>query len=136
MTSKLRPRYLRTRLCIWGDTHRPMVSRKYWSKNRMKQMIPVWSRSLKHSDEKKNYVDNVSANSGYSTDPSQLEPNNKDDSTISSQPSVTSDAEVLFSQPIAEDLVYSSTILANQDSIIGSDISFGICREFECANIQ
>ena len=31
-------------------------------------------------------------------------PNDKDDSTISSQPSVTSDAEASFAQPIAEDL--------------------------------
>ena len=92
----------------------------------MKQMIPVWSHILKRSDAKKNSVDNASANSEYSTDTSQPGTNDKDDSTISSQPSVTGDAEASFARPIAENLVHSSTILANKDSIIGSNISFGI----------
>ena len=121
---------------IWGDTHRPMVSRKYWSKNRMKQMIPVWNRVLKRSNAKKNSVDHVSANSGYSTYASQPGPNVKDDSTMSSQSSVASDAEASFTQPITEDLVHSSTILTNQDSVIGSNVSFGIGIAPTCANIN
>ena len=71
-------------------------------------------------------MDNVSANSGYSTYTSQPGPSDKADSTLSSQSSVTSDAEASFAQPILEDLVHSSTILANQDSIGGSNISFEI----------
>ena len=35
---------------IWEDTHRPMVSRKYWSNKHTKQMIPVWNHILKRSD--------------------------------------------------------------------------------------
>ena len=111
---------------IWEDTHRPVVSRKYWSKKRMKQMIPVWNRILKRSDAKQNSVDDVSADSGHSAYTSQPGPSDKDDSTISSQPSITSDANASFTQPITEDSVHSSTILADKHSIIGSNISFGV----------
>ena len=68
----------------------------------------------------------VSTNSGHSAYTSQPGPSDKDDSTISSQPSVTSDANASFTHPIAEDSVHLSTILANQHSIIGSNIFFGI----------
>ena len=98
-----------------------MVSHKYWSNKRMKQMFPVWNRILKRSDAKNNSVDNVSANSGYSTYTSQPGPSNKDESTISSQLSVTSDANASFTQPIVKYSVHSSTTLTNQDSIIGSN---------------
>ena len=30
-----------TQEIIWEDTHRPMVSSKYWSNKHMKHMIPV-----------------------------------------------------------------------------------------------
>ena len=113
---------------IWEDTHRPMVSRKYWSNKRMKQMIPVWNCILKRSDAKKKSVDEVSANSGNITYTytSQSGPSDKDNSTISSQLGVTGDANASFTWPIAEDLVHSNTILADEHSIIGSNISFGI----------
>ena len=111
---------------IWGDTHKPMVSRKYWSNKRMQQMIPVWNRILKLSDAKENSVDDVSADSGHSAYTAQPGPSDKDDSTTSSQPSVTSDANASFTQPITEDSVHSSTILADEHLIIGSNISFGI----------
>ena len=39
---------------IWEDIHRPMVNRNYWSKGRMKEMIPVWNRYLERLDAKKN----------------------------------------------------------------------------------
>ena len=116
MTSKLIPRYLHTRL-FWEDTHRPMVSRKYWSNKRMKQMIPVWNHILKRSNAKQNSVDNVSTDSGHSI--------TNDDCTISSQPSITNDANASFTQPITEDPVHSSTMLADEHSIIGSNILFG-----------
>ena len=103
-----------------------MVSRKYWSNKRMKQIIPVWNRILKRSDAKKNSVDNVSSNSGHRTYTSQPEPSNEDDSTIPIQTSVTSDANASFTHPIAEDSVHSNTILAGEHSIIESNISFGI----------
>ena len=115
-----------THKIIWEDTHRPMVSHKYWSNKRMKQMIPAWNRILKRSDAKQNSVDDVSADSGHSAYTSQPGPIDKDDFTISSQPSVTSDANASFSHPIAENSVHSSTTLANQHSIIGSNISFEI----------
>ena len=89
-------------------------------------MIPVWNHILKSSDTKKNSVDEVSANSGYSTYTSQSRPSDKDDFTMSSQLSVTSDANAFFTQPIAEDSVNSTTMHANQHSVIGSNISFGI----------
>ena len=57
---------------------------------------------------------------------SQWGPCDNDDSTISSQLSVTRDANASFTQPIAEGSVHSSTTLANQHSIIGSNISFEI----------
>ena len=92
---------------IWEDTHRPMamamVSRKYWSNKCRKQTIPVWNRILKRSDAEKNSMNNVSAYSGESTYTSQPGPSDKDDYTISSQPSVTSDANVSFTRPIAEE---------------------------------
>ena len=91
-----------------------MVSRKYWSNKRMKQMIPVWNRILKRSDAKQNSVDDVSADSGHSAYTSQPEP------------SITNDANASVTQPITEDSVHASTILANEHSIIGSNISFGI----------
>ena len=89
-------------------------------------MIHVWSCILKRPDAKKNYAGDVSANSGHSTYTSQPGPSDKDDSTISSQPRVTSDANASFTHPIAEESVHSNTRLANQHSIIGSTISFGI----------
>ena len=85
---------------IWEDTHRPMASCKYWSKKSIKQMILVWSRTLKRSDAKKNTTDDVSAKLGHSAYISQPGPSNKDDSTISSQFSVTSDANASFTQTI------------------------------------
>ena len=111
-----------------ADAHRPMVSRQHWSDKRMKQMIPVWNCILKRSDAKKKSVDEVSANSGNITYTytSQSGPSDKDNSTISSQLGVTGDANASFTWPIAEDLVHSNTILADEHSIIGSNISFGI----------
>ena len=91
---------------IWGGTHRPMVSRKYWSNKRMEQMIPVWSRILKRSDAKQNSVDGVYADSGHSAYTSQPGPSDKDDSTISSQPSITNDANASFTQTNTEDSVH------------------------------
>ena len=85
-------------------------------------MIPVWNRILKRSDAKKNSVDNVSSNSGHSTYTSQLRPSNEDDSTISSQTSVTSDAKSSFTHQNAEDSVHSNTIFADEHSIIGSNM--------------
>jgi len=99
---------------IWEDTHRPMVSRKYWSNKRTKQIIPVLNRILKRSDAKQNSVGDVSTDSGHSAYTSQPEP------------SITNDANASFTQPITEDSVHSSTILADEHSIIGSNISFGI----------
>ena len=81
---------------------------------------------LKRSDAKQNSVDGVSADSGHSAYTSQPEPSDKDGSTISIQPSITSDANASFTQPITEDSVHSSTILADEQSIIRSNISFGI----------
>ena len=116
-----------TQEVIWGKalTGLCMVSRKYLSNKRTQQMIPVWNSILKHSDAKKNSVDGVSANLRYSNT-SQLWPSNKDDSTISSRLSVTSDANASFTSPIVEDSVHSSTTLANQRTIIRRNISFGI----------
>ena len=71
-------------------------------------------------------MDNVSADSGHSAYTGQPGPSDKDDSTTPSQPSVTSDANASFNQPITEDQVHSSTILADEHLIIGSNISFGI----------
>ena len=110
---------------IWGDTHRPMVSCKYWSNKCMKLMIPVWNRILKRSDAEKDSVNDGSADSGHSTYTSHSGPSDKDGSTISSQPSITSDTNASFTHPIAEKSVHSNTTLANQHSIIGSNISFG-----------
>ena len=59
-------------------------------------------------------MDDVSADSGHSAYTSQPEP------------SITNDANASFTQPITEDSVHSSTILADEHSIIGSNISFGI----------
>ena len=89
-------------------------------------MIPVWNRILKRSDAKQNSVDDVSADSGHSAYTSQPGPSDKDDSTISSQPSITNDANASFTQPITEDSVHLSTMLSDKHSIIGSNISFGI----------
>ena len=63
---------------VWGDTHKPMVSRTYWSNKRMKQMIPAWNRILKRSYAKENSVDDVSADadSGHSAYTSQPGPRN------------------------------------------------------------
>ena len=71
-------------------------------------------------------MDDVSADSGQSAYTSQPGPNDKDNSTISSQPIITSGANASFTQPITEDSVHSSTILAVEHSIIGSNISFRI----------
>ena len=71
-------------------------------------------------------MDDISADSGHSAYTSQPGPSDKDDSTISSQPSITNDANASFTQPITEDSVHSSTILSDEHSIIGSNISFGI----------
>ena len=71
-------------------------------------------------------MDDVSADSGHSSHTSQpgLSITN-DDSTVSSQPSITNDANVSFTQPITEDSVHSRATLADKHSIIGSNISFG-----------
>ena len=97
---------------IWEDTHRPMVSRKYWSNKCMKQMIPVWNRILKRSDAKQNSVGDISAGSGHSAYTSQPEP------------SITNDANDSFTQPITEDSVHLSPILSDEHLIIGSNTSF------------
>ena len=44
-------------------------------------------------------------------------PSDKDDSTILSQPSVTSDANTSFTRPIAGDSVHSNTILAGEHAL-------------------
>ena len=103
-----------THKIIWEDNHRAMLSRKYWSNKRIKQMIPVWNRILKRSDAKQNSVDVISTNSRHSAYTSQLEP------------SITNDANASFTRPITEDSVHSSTILSDKHSIVGSNISFGI----------
>ena len=65
-------------------------------------------------------------NAGHSIYTSQPRTSDTDDSRISSQPSVTSDANASFTRPIAEESVHLNTTLPNQHSIIGSNISFGI----------
>ena len=97
---------------IWEDTHRPMVSRKYWSNKRMKHMIPVWNRILKRSDAMENSVDNASADSGHSP------------YTNHSEPSATDDADASFTNKITEDSVESDRVLSDENSIIGSNILF------------
>ena len=99
---------------IWDGIHKPMVSRKYWSNKRVKQLIPVWNRILKRSDAKENSVNNASADSGHSPYTNQ------------SESSVTNDADASFTHPITENSVNSDTVLADEHSIIGSNISFGI----------
>ena len=69
---------------------------------------------------KENSVDDVSANLRHSAYISQPEPSDKDDSTTSSQLSVTSDTNASFSQPIEEDSVHSSTTLTNQHQSLGA----------------
>ena len=71
-------------------------------------------------------MDDVSADSRHIAYTSQPEPNDKGDSTISSQHSATSDANASFTYPIADDSVHLNTILTDKHSIIGSNISFGI----------
>ena len=71
-------------------------------------------------------MDDLSASSGHSDYTSQPGPSDKDNSTRSSQLSVTNDANASFTKPIAEVLVHSSATLANQHSVIENNISFGI----------
>ena len=110
---------------IWDNIRRPMVSRKYWSNNRMRKMIPVWQRYLKRLDNNKDFAGDDAVNSGYSSRPSLIE--RDDTSTVSSYDSVTSDAtSVTFADAIAEDSVHSSTVFTDNDSLIGSVLSFNL----------
>ena len=112
---------------VWKDIHRPMVSRDYWSSDRMKLMTPVWKEYLKRLDQKKDSADDDSVNSGHTTDSSNtsrpgLLPRN-DDYTVSTS-STRDSKSVSFVVPVAEDLVQSNVALTEEDTIIGSRLSF------------
>ena len=116
-----------THKIVWEDIHRPMVSRDYWSSNRMKCMTPVWKEYLKRLDAKKDSADDDSVNSGYTTNASDtsrpgLLPRN-DDSTAST-PSTRDSKSVSIADPFAEDLVQPNVALTKEDAIIGTELSF------------
>ena len=76
-----------THKIVWEDIRRPMVSRDYWSSDRVKRMTPVWKEYFKRLDAKKDSADDDFVNSGYTTVSSNtsrlgLLPRN-DDSTVS-----------------------------------------------------
>ena len=98
---------------IWEDIHRPMVNRNYWSKGRMKEMIPVWNRYLERLDAKKN---------GES--PRQTLNTNMGSSTA--EPGLarvrSAARSVSFAQPMEEELVH----FTDQEEVVGSGLVYDL----------
>ena len=118
-------------------------------------MIPVWKRYLARLDSKRPIFKTKAAQNEYSSDVSSyssrptLESRGK--SAVSDHTSVTSHSKsVSFAEPVVEDQVYSSTVLSDSDSILGSEIAFEmgeyptdeevnqvlVSQEYKAANLQ